>query len=369
MEIKINKAMKKSVYKSGMLLSLAAIFLFTFSVAAQEVTKDFHQEFKAGTATTLEINNRYGDVVVQNWNKDQIVIDVRVLVQLPDRSRAEKLISYIDVQFNESGNTVSAKTVIDEKFNFSGWGMGSRKFYINYNVKMPVGASLDLTNQYGNSDIDELHGQVIMKIKYGDINVDKLTRGNEKPLNKLVLAYGKASINEADWMDVNARYSPSVNIVKSKALLLDSRYCPKFIIGETSSIVGETRYDKIEIEKLNNLVLTGGYSTVLVGELSKKLNFQGSYSSMTVDKVPAGFESIDADVHYTTIKLGLDESASYNLDAHTSYGSIKFNEANFKHEKHIVENDSTTLTGIVGKEASPTSYIKISGSYSQIRLY
>jgi hypothetical protein len=90
MEIKINQKMEKQVYKPGMLLSLAAVFLFTFSLTAQEVTKEFHKEFKAGTATTLDINNKYGDVVIQSWDKDQIVINVKVTVDLPNRSRAEK---------------------------------------------------------------------------------------------------------------------------------------------------------------------------------------------------------------------------------------------------------------------------------------
>jgi hypothetical protein len=369
MEIKMLKKMKKSVYKSGMLLSLAAIFLFTFSLTAQEVTKEFHKEYKAGTATTLEINNRYGGVVIQSWDKDQVVIDVKVTVGLPDRSRAEKLINYIDIQFDEGDNKISAKTSIDDKFNFSGWGGGSRKFSIDYTVKMPVGANLDLTNKYGNSDIDELHGLVNIDIKYGDISIDKLTRGNEKPLNKINIAYGKAAIAEAGWVDIYARYSPSFNIAKSKALLLDTRYCSKFKIGETSSIVGETRYDKLEIEKINNLVLEAGYTSLEIGELTKKLDFKGSYNAMSVDRIPAGFESIDVDVHYMSVRLGIDEAACYNLDAHTSYGGIKFNEENFKHEKHIVEKNSTTLIGTVGKESSPTARVKISASYGQVKLY
>jgi hypothetical protein len=368
MEIKINYKMKKSVCKSGMLLSLAAIFLLTFSLTAQEVTKEFHKEYKAGAATTLDINNRYGDVVIQSWDKDQVVIDVKVSVDLSDRSRAEKLINYIDVQFTDGDNRITAKTIIDDKFNFSGWGSGSKKFSIDYNVKMPVGANLSLTNRYGNSDINELHGHVNIDIRYGDLTADKLTRGNEKPLNKLNLAYGKGSIDETGWLDIYVRYSNSLEIVKSQALLLDSKYS-KLKIGETSSVVGETRYDNLVIEKINNLVLQGGYTSIEVGELAKKLNYGGSYSSLSVDRIPDGFESLEVDVHYMEVKLGIVESASYNLDVHTSYCGIKFNKENFKHEKQIVENNSTTLIGIVGKESVPTAIVKIAASYGSVKLY
>ncbi len=368
MEIKINQKMKKSVYKSGMLLSLAAIFLLAFSLTAQEVTKDFHKEYKSGTGTTLEINNRYGHVDIQSWDKDQVVIDVKVTIQLPDRSRAEKLISYVDVQFSEGDKLIAAKTIIDEKFNFSGWGGGSRKFSIDYVIKMPVGNNLNLTNRYGDSDITTLSGLVNLNIQYGNLTVDKLSRGNEKPINKLNIAYGKASIDEAGWLDLYCRYTRDVVITGCQALLVDSRYSG-VKVTETSSVVGDSKYDKIEIEKVKNLVLQTGYSTVNVGELTKKLDFQGSYSSVSVQTIPAGFESVNVDVRYMEVKLGLSESASYNLDAHTSYAGIKFREGKFKHEKHIVENNSTTLTGIVGDEAAPTATVKVSASYGQVTLY
>jgi hypothetical protein len=368
MEIKINHRMKKSVYKSGMLLSLAAIFLITFSLTAQEVTKEFHKEYKAGTATTLDLNNRYGDVTIQGWEKDQVVIDVKVSIDMPDRSRAEKLMSYIDIQFNEGENIITAKTVIDDKFNFSGWGMGSRRFTIDYTVKMPVGSNLKLANKYGNADIDELHGLVNIDIKYGDLSADKFTRGNQKPYNSLNLAYGKASIDEVGWMDLYIRYSNSLEIGKSQALLLDARYS-KMEIGETSSMVGETKYGELGIENINNLVLVSGYTSVNIGELSKKLNFEGSYGSLSVETIPQGFESIEVDVHYIGVRLGIDESANYTLTAQTSYGGVKFNEDKFKHEKHIVENNSTTLSGIVGSEPAPTARVNVTASYGQVKLY
>jgi hypothetical protein len=360
--------MKKSVYKSGMLLSLAAIFLLTYSLTAQEVTKDFHKEFKAATGTTLNINNRYGHVDIQSWDRDQIVIDVKVTIQLSDRTRAEKLLSYIDVQFSEGENLVSAKTLIDEKFNFSGWGGMSRKFSIDYTVKMPAGNNLTLTNRYGDTDITTLNGLINIDIRYGNLTAGKLTRGNEKPINKLKIAYGKATIDEAGWLDLYCRYTHDVVITKCQAILLDSQYSG-VQVSETSSVVGESRYDKIKIEKVKNLVLQSGYSAVNVGVLDKKLDFEGSYSSLSAESIPAGFESVNVDVRYMEVKLGFAESASYNLDAHTSYAGIKFREDKFKNIKHIVENSSTTLQGIAGSESAPTATVKISASYGQVRLY
>jgi hypothetical protein len=366
METKINQVMKKSVYKSGMLILLTAIFL-SFTITAQEVTKEFHKEYKADKTTTLDINNRYGDVVIQSWDKDQVVIDVKVTVDVPGKDRAERLLSLIDVQFTEGTNLISAKTVIDDKFNFSGWGE-NRKFRIDYTIRMPSVTNLTLVNKYGNTDIDKLDGLVNLDIKYGDITAVKLSRSDEKPLSKLSLAYGKGSIDEAGWLDVYIRYCGSLEIDKSKALLIDSRYS-KLKIGETSSIVGDSKYDNFGIEKINNLVLVVGYTTVNVGDLLKKLSFEGSYGSLSVEQIPAGFESLEVDVRYMGVRLGIASSASYNIEGKSSYGGIKLNEDNFKYRKHIVENNSTQLSGTVGNEPSPASNVKVSAAYGTIKLY
>jgi hypothetical protein len=364
---KTTQKMKKSDYKSGLLLFIS-LFIISFSISAQELTKEFHKEFTAGANTTLEISNRYGDVVIESWDKDQVVIDVKVTVEFPNKDRAEKLLSYIDVRFSEGENLISAKTVIDDKFNFSGWGFNSKKFSIDYNVRMPVGTALTLANKYGNTDIDELHGLVNLDIKYGNIEAGKLTRGNVKPLNSLNLAYGKGTIDEAGWLDLTIRYTGNMNIAKSQALLLDSKYS-KLTIGETSSVVGESKYDNISIESINNLVLENGYTETNIGVLTKKLTYNGSYGSFSVDRVPAGFESIDIETHYMGVRLGIEESANYKLEAKVSYGGLKYNEDNFKNQRRIVENNSNEVTGIFGKEESPSARVNIIASYGSVKLY
>lgn len=360
--------MKKQNYKTGSLL-IIPLLLLTVTLSGQEsVTKEFHKEYAAGANTTLEISNRYGDVKIESWDKDQVVIDVKVKVEMSNREKAEKYLSYIDVTFSEGNNLISAKTTIDDNFNFSGWGNGNRRFSIDYTVKMPLKTALNLYNKYGNSFINELHGLVNLDIKYGNITAGKLTRGNEKPINKLVIAYGKGSIEEAGWFDLNLRYCGSMEINKSQALLLSSKYS-KLILGETSSLVGDSRYDNLRIESINNLILDNGYSEVNISTLTKKLEYEGSYGSFTIENIPAGFESIKTDTRYMGVKLGIEESANYYLEAKVSYGSLKYNEDNFKNERRIIENNSNEVAGVVGKGDSQLSKVNVSASYGSVRLY
>jgi len=361
------KRMKKFHYKTGTLL-IITLLTASLTLSAEEVKKEFHKEYTAGPNTTLEINNRYGDVVISSWDQNQIVIDVKVTVELPSKEKAEKLIGYIDVQFTEEGNLIKARTVIDDKFSFSGWGGESKKFSIDYNVKMPAGTSLTLANRYGNTKINELSGLVNLDIKYGNLTAGKLTRGNEKPWSSLNLAYGKGTIDEAGWMSLNIRYTGNLDITKSTALLLDSRYS-KLTLGETSSVVGESKYDNIRIGSIKNLDLDNGYSDVNIETLVTKLRYEGSYGSFSIESIPAEFESIDLATRYMGVKLGIAENASYELDGHVRYGGIKYNEDNFKFNRRIIENNSTEIAGVVGKEDSPSAKVKIEASYGSVRLY
>lgn len=233
------------------------ILLLSLTLTGQEVTKEFHEEYSAGASSELQISNKYGDVIIDSWDQDQIVIDVKVTVELPNRDKAQKLLDYINVEFSQNGDVISAKTVIDDKFSFSGWGGSSRRFSIDYTVKMPVKASLALANRYGNSEIDELQGAVNIDIKYGNLYVGTLTRGNVKPLNRISIAYGKGSIGDAGWLDLMLRYVGETDLESCQALLIDSKYS-KLSIGVASSVVGESKYDNLNIEQVNNLVLENG---------------------------------------------------------------------------------------------------------------
>jgi hypothetical protein len=70
-----------------------------------------------------------------------------------------------------------------------------------------------------------------------------------------------------------------------------------------------------------------------------------------------------------SVNLGIEESASYKLDAKVSYGGLKFNEDNFRNRNRIIENNSKEVSGTVGKDESPSSSVSITASYGSVKLY
>ncbi len=362
-------AMKKLSTRLAFIVPL--LLLFSLSLYATEVSKEYHHEMVPVKGTTLTIINKYGDVVTETWDRNQIVIDVKVKVEHPSGERASRILEMISIEFTEAEGNLRAETIFNRDFSreFSSWrwrGSG-QTFSISYKVSMPAWISLDLTNMYGKTLIDELSGHVRVNVKYGDLAIGRLTRGESRPLNSINIAYGKLNVDELGWAEINARYANAITIGKARALLIDSRYS-KISVSELSSLVADCRYDGYNIGKANNIVVTGGYTDFRFGKVNMKLEADTRYGNLTVDQIPAQFEDVSLKSSYSHVRLAIARDACYRLDARSSYGSINMSDSQFDAERRIIGSNSSELSGRVGSCSSPVSRVSIRASYGSVRL-
>ncbi len=359
--------MKKLSTNQRVTLFAALLCTVALSASAEEVKKEFHRELVPGNNSTLTVINKFGSVVTETWDKNNIVVDVTVKVEHPSADRAKKLLDMIKVEFTEEGGNLKAETIFDDDFSSINWKGSNNNFSINYVIKMPARVNFDVTNKYGNTVIDELSGHVMANIKYGDLTADKLTRGNTKPLNTIMVAYGKATVYELGWAEINIRYVGMFSVDKATALLVDSKYS-KVSVKEVSSLVADSKYDGYSVGAANNIVILGGYTDLRFDKVNRKLDVETKYGNLTVNYIPAGFEKLKVEAGYCAVKLGIDPAACYRLNANSSYGSIKLDDSLFSADKRIVGNTSTEMAGKVGKCGSPSSEVTIDTSYGSVRL-
>ncbi|KPK80979.1 MAG: hypothetical protein AMS27_15920 [Bacteroides sp. SM23_62_1] len=346
-------------------LGLGILFFSSQWMNAQnEVKKEFHEEFKADKNTILTVDNKYGDVDLKDWGNPAVKIDVVITVKNTNAEKAERLLSYIDVVISQEGNTISAKTVFDEKFSKSSSWRDDNDLNIDYTIQMPRDIELNLYNKYGNVFISEITGKATIGLKYGKLKANRIFRGDVKPLSEIDLGYSDASIEECSWLKVNMKYS-KLNLTKSTAVILLSKYST-FNMDEGSSVVIESKYDHYEFGDLSNLVVNTAYSGIKVNEVKEKLSCETSYTDCHVGYIPPAFESIDINTKYGGYRIGIDPNASYNLDGFAEYAKIQYHDAG--NVSRIVENTSMKVFGTVGKNASPTANVKVLSKYGNIRL-
>lgn len=358
--------MRKLKFKTILLL---AVFISVAGgrASAEELKKEFHEEYDAPEGTTVILSNKYGNIDVKNWEGNKVKIDVEVIVDQSNSEKAEKMLSYIDVKFSSSGNEIKAETVFDDKFSRSGnWNSGN-EFEINYSVQMPKSLNLELSNKYGHVFIEEVAGLANIDVKYGKLQAEMLSRGNIKPLNTVNLAYSNgSSITECSWLKANIKYS-GLEIEKAKAFVGYTSYMKLLSIDKASSVVIEGKYDNYKFGSLSNLAVNAIYSTIKADVVEKKLEAETKYTNVTIGHMPSEFEGISINSKYGTYRISLDDAASYKLDGEAGYGKIYYPETG--RVSRVQENTSMTVHGTVGSNPDPAAEVKIYTRYGDVKLH
>src|SRR5690606_16085782 len=151
-------AMKKLFTNKRVTLFAALFCAVALSASAEEVRKEFHREFVPTDNSTLKVINKFGAVVTETWDKNNVVVDVTVKIENTSAERARKLLEMITVEFTEADGNLTAETVFSKEFSSISWKGSNNNFSINYNIKMPADVNLDIDNKYGNTVVDEVSG-------------------------------------------------------------------------------------------------------------------------------------------------------------------------------------------------------------------
>ncbi len=339
--------MKALKYK---ILAVCLILMGSIGVQAQDkYEKTYNEEFEIDESGLFEISNKFGDINIENTAEDKISIYAEVIVKARSKEKADKILNRIDVTISQVGNKVLAETSIDD---VSG---NNISFEINYKVKMPSYLNINLVNKYGHVTINELDGKSNLAVKYGSLNVNKISDGKEKPLSSIELGYCELStINEFNWGKLIVKYS-KVSVEKGKALIVSSKYS-KVTLGDFSSVVVEASYDDYNITSVANLVMESKYSDLNVSTLSNKFKIDNKYGNIRVNNVTTGFEDINVKSKYSNVSLGINALASYKLDASTEYAEVKHGELVIR--ERIKESHGYSVKGTANGGGKATVYVR-----------
>lgn len=351
-----------------LLSALVLLTTTTMVVVGQErVAKTYQKEFALTDNSNIYLENRFGQMNIENWDKNSISITIEIKVDYPEGDKAERLLKGINIEFSQTGNDISAITKIEEDF-MKTWGRhfdsDSKDFSIDWEVKMPKQSSITLVNRYGDIFVNELTGKSKIELRYGDLKANRIVRDDNDPLSTLIISYGNATIDEVKWFKVEIKYG-KLNIAKAKAIVLLSRYS-KIAIDQASSIVSESKYDAYSIGTVANFVGEGDYTNYRFDELTKKLDLTVKYGDVKVDKVPAGFESIKFNGGYSGIYAGIDPLASYYLTGDVAYGSFRYNPSG--RLNRIEGSTRIEVDGLVGTDENTKSKVNVTVKYGSVRF-
>lgn len=303
----------------------------------QERVKNYSKSYSVSGSDKLALDNKYGRVNINTWNKNEVKVDVQIKVGASDDETAQKLIDAISISDSKDGNTVSFRTNFGNG-NSSIWNLFNNmndrhRAEVNYTVYMPSTMSLDLRNRYGSTSLPILSGKVTIDNAYGSLVARALTN----PSNEFNFHYCEVNIEEVKGCDLNLSYG-------------------SLKLGTVGRLEANVNYAPIDIEKLNNSgAINAKYGGgVKIGEISKAL------------------KSLDIDSKYSSVNIGLRGDENFDFDVTVKYGSFNFDENRLKVTSKSPDDSrgyrpTKNYRGYAGNSNS-NNKININTTYQSVKL-
>lgn len=342
----------------GITLVFSVIALNIYASPEDEkLEKEYQESFQVNEDAKLVVENKFGDVFLTSWDKNEIKIDAIVTVESnSNSSKVSRFFEGIEVKITGNENLVSAITDMPS-FKSS----GKINISVDYHISLPETIELDIDHVYGNVVLkNNWVGPTKFEVKYGNLQVRDLANRD----NIIDIKYGELFIENITNSRISVAYSEAY-IESANQLELKTSY-GEVELGVVGSLDLKTAFDEIEIKEVTDLYARSDYSEIDIAKLKNSLEIDLDFGEMSVDYIAQGFKFIKIDSDNASVDLEMDESASYEFEVVTRYGDFYVkNERSFSKEK--ISFNSYRYIGKVGSSANAGELI-IDSSYASIEI-
>jgi hypothetical protein len=329
----------KKLYSLILLLFLTGISNATEYQGKHNKQKTIKKTVDVNATATLAVENKYGNVFVTTWDQDKIDIEVIVTISGDDEKWVNARLASINVEFAGNSSSYSAKTIFDEQKNYG----KKSSMEINYTIKIPKKGNLKVENNYGNIITHELFGSTDILCKYGKVTLGKLNNY----LNTIQIEYcSKSNIERINNGNVIAKYS-DLQINEYTSLDLTSSYTD-VVLTKGTHLKYVSKYGKLSIGSVVNIVGSGDYLTVKISELNGSIGINTKYSNFTIASISPAAGDLRFNIEYTNIFLNYNYGYSFNFDISIKYGNFK-SDATLEYTSQIETNTSKRYKGFYKK--------------------
>ncbi len=322
--------------------------------------KTIRKEFKVNADALLKIENSFGNLVLNSWDEDRVVIEVHITTNGSNEEKVQRKLDEITVEFEASADMVSAITRFGKSSSWGWWGKNNNvNMQINYTVNMPVKNSVNLTNDYGNITLDRVDGHAKISCDYGRLDLGELRGRN----NQLSFDYtSKSRIGYMNSGEIHADYS-GFTLEKAGDLNISADYTNSTVLM-MENLKYSSDYGNLEVEEAGNIVGNGDYINVRLGSIHGKVDISANYGSVRIDRLAEDAGDIDLRTNYTGIKIGYSPAYHFDFEISTEYAGVKGKD-DFTMNISKENNSSRYFKGYYGSAGSGRN-IRIKSDYGTV---
>jgi hypothetical protein len=343
----------------------ALIFANSAPTKIYKISKEriIHKSYNVDKDATLKVSNRFGNVDIITWDQNTIEFDVLIRVSGNSADKVDDRLERIDVDFSATNSLVSAITKIEKnKSNWWNWGKKMNlKIEINYVIKLPITNSINISNDFGNINVDTLKGVAKINCDHGNITTKELMAdGNELNFDHTKDCYFEY-INSGK---INADFS-SYTVAKAKDLIINADHTSSHVeVAENISY--NCDFKSLKVDKVNNITGNADHLTLLVGNVYKNASIKSDFGSVKIGKVASNAQNIQIDAEHASISMGYDSAYNFSFDINLEHASLK-NSDDFNFTKKRIESTEKYYSGSYGQNSS-RNLVKINSEFGSVTL-
>ena len=361
----------KSVFR---LLFICLPILAVGKPPDSQVSKNISRSFAMTAGGNLEINNKYGQVVISAWDEDSVSFSVDITAFGKSRSDARKILDRVEVDFDKTSQFLTAETVFDRNSSFfvEIWKsftdearslLSKSKIEINYEVKIPRGMAINLENRYGDVYLSEMDGRMNLTVMHGNLRSNNLNANAN-----IEVAFGDVRIKYMNSGRLVLKAADG-DIIKVGNVTLSSS-SSDLTIREAERLRLDSRSDKrLKFDKVTSLSGKGLFSNIIVGELTGSMELDLSYGEIEARRVAFNFSTIDIIAKAADIDLVLSPRSYITADIEgkeeSMYLPLEFEnlDKSYTDSKKIVK-----VRGKVGKANNYPAILSIQSTGGDITI-
>jgi hypothetical protein len=291
-----------------------------WDITGSTYTYTEHQELAAKPGSTIRIFNLYGSVDVKPADTDNIVLDVEKIVRAANKEEADVRTKDFTFSIRDDGGGYRIASNRDDNVSNVDVRIGNerQRYKSNLTIRVPMKASLDLSNKYGGVTVSGLEGAQLIVNKYGPTSIRDVTGSIT-----LTTGYGAVVVENA-----------------SEAVRVTNRYASTTLRNIGGSADVDNQFGSVDVQDVKGTAsIQNSYSVVNAQRITGSLTIQGRNNSVDIDDVGG---AVDVDTSYKNVNV---RNGKGNITLANRHGGID------------VEFDQP-----------PNHDIRLTGSYSDLTL-
>lgn len=274
------------LYKKLLLFAVAIVFGHTVT-AQEKVSKKISKTYKFTNGGELHLENKYGNITVFGWNKNEVSITVNMSVTHKKKDNAIDLLNRIAPVLKTSDNYLSVGYEISDKSTgfFSNLFEKANPFdfdrsnvQIDYKVYMPQKTILDIINKFGDVLIEDWDGILKADVQHGDIWINK-------PITKadITLKYGKLKAKSIINGRINLN-NGELDMDNADSMRINSSGST-IDLQTVSSLELYSNKDEVTLDQVRTINGSLKFSNVVLNNLKSELNLDMKIADFNLDNI------------------------------------------------------------------------------------